>query len=188
MRHSLVVLLLLALIVSSTAPPCRGADEKGDRYREEAKMMAHFAALITWPSDTFASTEDPFMVCVIEPNPFGNHLNLAFLGKDAGDRPIVVELRPQGADADGCQIAFVNEASKSDVAALVTQSGPRHVLTVTDEGNSFKQGFLVRFFKRKGDKLGFEINRNGAVRAGLKINDFLLTLSASMTKKGAQEQ
>lgn len=188
MRQALLVLMLAVPILAGTPRPSHGLQGAADRHSVEAAMIAHFAALVSWPSDAFASASSPFVVCVFLDDPFGRYLDQATEGKKVGSRSIAIEQRRRGDSAVGCQIAFINGASSPEIADLVDQSVRLHVLTVTDDRRPFEQGLLVQFFVGGDGKVGFEIDRLGAKAAGLRINDFLLTLSTSMVKKREQSR
>jgi hypothetical protein len=118
---------------------------------------------------------DPFVLCVIGEDPFGATLDQAARSQSVDGRRIVVRRLDSAADADGCQIAFVDGSPGQPTGQLLAALGRKPVLTVTDAGNGGQRG-LVHFTVASG-RVRFFIDQAGAERRGLTISSRLLALA-----------
>jgi hypothetical protein len=145
----------------------------------KAAFLVKLAPFVDWPSRPSAS--DPFVICVIGKDPFGQVLDRAVVGQSAAGRPIVTR-RMARADRDaGCQIMYLGgslaQSSKDALAAV--RATP--VLTVTAGGRA--PGIID--LTTGTDPLRFRVDNRAAAENGLKISSKLLGLAVSVRPRAA---
>ncbi len=163
------------IIALATSPAALAAANL--EYAVKANYLYKFAPFVTWPSQAFASSAEPFQICVIGEDPFGPALDDAVKGQQIGLRRIVVR-RMQRIDGPmGCHIAFVAGSRTQPVAEIIRVLRNQPVLTVADEQQG--AGCAIRFLV-KGGRVRFIINRAAAAQGDLSISSKLLDLALSV--------
>ena len=160
-------LAALVLVVAVTSAPA--AQEVAKEYRVKAAFLYNFIKFVEWPP---RAAPGPIVICVAGRNPFGNVLADTVRGETIGGRTLDtrVILEPE----DGCHVVFVPDGA-STLAYLRAARG-QPVLTVGEAPGFIQQGGLIRFYL-DGGTVRFEIHREGAERAGLRISSRLLQLA-----------
>jgi hypothetical protein len=140
-------------------------------YAVKAAYLVKIAPFIEWPPAAFASPTAPLNICVLGHDPFGGTLDRAASGQQDNGRSI--EVRRIGTPDSSCQILYF-QGSVDQEAAL---SG-KPVLTVTDGVPSAHAGMFN--FLVANNHVGFEIDRDAANQAGIKISSKLLQLATNV--------
>ncbi|MEJ2395958.1 MAG: YfiR family protein, partial [Candidatus Thiodiazotropha sp.] len=65
-----------------------------DPRNVEAAFLRNFAHYITWPDEVFADSEEPWRICVLGRDPFGDVLEQTFEGRTEQGRSFTI-LRTQ---------------------------------------------------------------------------------------------
>lgn len=137
----------------------------------KAAFLPRFVRYVTWPPTAMPSGSDPFILCVIGNDPFGQLLDQAAASQSIDGRHIVVRRMNSTATAGNCQIAFV-AANRLDE---LTDFGNRPVLTITDGGTAGPHGII--HFAVVGGRVRFFIDQALAGRRRLTISSRLLALA-----------
>jgi len=158
---------VLALVVAWSA--VLPAQDVPLEYRVKAAFLFNFAKFVEWPPDTNAG---PLTICVAGRNVFGDFLAETVRGENINGRPLAVRvlLEPER----GCHILFVPRGAATSAYLRGTRSSP--VLTVGEAPDFIPQGGIVNFTV-EGPSVRFEIDSQGAERAGLRISSRLLRLA-----------
>lgn len=159
------VALLLGAAASAASQPTE-ADVK-------AAFLPRFARYVTWPAAAAPKNADPFVLCVIGNQQFGNAVEAAARSQSVDGRRIIVRKPLSPGATDGCQIAFVSGTSTQSVEQALGAIGRRPVLTVTDDGGP--RG-LIHFSVVDG-RVRFFIDQAAAQQRGLQISSRLLALA-----------
>ncbi len=85
----------------------RARGQEIDEYQVKAAFLYNFAKFVDWPSQTFKTPQDPIVVCVLGPNPFGSSLEAVIRGKSIDGRAFSFRQVENAGEADTCQILFV---------------------------------------------------------------------------------
>lgn len=142
-------------------------------YSVKANYLVRFAAFVEWPSDAFADTRSPVVLCVLGRDPFNGALENAARAQTAHGRALVVS-RPGTAEAAaGCHILYVGRGGGS-----LVPTGPRPILRVTDAAVSPDRGMI--HFMVSNDRVRFHIDLQAASRSRLSISSRLLNLALSV--------
>jgi len=170
--------VLSAFVAAAAIVASRPASAEVSESDVKAAFLPRFARYVTWPASAAPSGSNPFVVCVIGDDPFGNQLNSAARSQAVDGRRIVVRRLSSAEGAGGCQIAFVAGSRTAPVGQLLASLRGKPILTVTDSRNGGYQG-IVHFAVVNG-RVRFFINDADAERRGLKISSRLLALAISV--------
>lgn len=172
-------LLSIALLASLSTPGSAAGGENGPRQPEyliKAAYLYNFALFVEWPDDAFADLDAPFVVGILEPDPFGWAIDKTVEGKRINSRRIVVERLQSTQDLRHCHILFVSGADGAVAADLTKRLGSLPILIVDDAPKGAEPSGTVTFTV-KDDKVGFEIDLQAAKRTRLKIGSRILSLA-----------
>ena len=157
----LVVVAALGAVVSAQEVPLE--------YQVKAAYLFNFLQFVEWPED---ATDGPLVVCVAQPNPFGDRLANTLRDELVSGRRI--DLRVIG-DPDGtCNVLFIPRDAPADPYLQTTRATA--TLTVGESPGFLRRGGLINFI-RAGANVRFEIDEAAARRAGLRISSRLLRLA-----------
>jgi hypothetical protein len=148
----------------------------------KATYLYKLAPFVEWPPGAFDGGSEPFRLCVVGNDPFGEVLDRAVAGQAVAERPIVVT-RLDRAERDAhCQIMFVaGSDAQSSAAALAAVRG-RPILTVTDGAREERSSGMVNFVIRD-NRVRFEIDERAAAANGIVISSKLLSLAISVKRR-----
>ena len=156
------------------------AQAADDLETKEAKVKAafllNFARYVEWPENAFASTNSPIVIGVLGQDQLGRNLDMTVEGKTVEKHPVHVK-RGKGVDDLGdCHVVFVCASEREHLRATLGQLQTRPVLTVSDMDGFATDGGMILLKKKQG-MMRFDINREAAEKAGLKISSKLLKLA-----------
>lgn len=169
-RRNLLRLAGALLLLAPTAAPAQVTDTA-----VKAAFLPKFARYVTWPSAAMPRGGDPFVLCVLGSDPFGSMLDEAARSQTVDGRRIAVRRLDSAANADGCQIAFVQGSRTRPAGQLIAALGKKPVLTVTDSSNGSQRG-IIHFAVVNG-RVRFYIDQSSAAQRGLAISSRLLALA-----------
>jgi hypothetical protein len=165
--------LLISVSIAASAQPTRSDIE--------AAFLPRFARYVTWPPAARPGGSDPFVLCVIGNNPFGNGLDTAARGQSVDGRRIVVRRLDSVLAAGQCHIAFVGGSRAQSVGQMLADLRGKPILTVTDSNDTDARG-IIHFAVTSG-RVRFYINDADAGRRGLDISSRLLALAIAVKQR-----
>ncbi len=162
-------MFLLALTFFWCAVPVRA--QELTEYNVKAAMLVKFIPYIEWSGAKALSSGATATVCMVGGNPFGE---AAAVFKKASTEKLRIQVvsRAPGALGD-CHIAFLAEG--------VSTAAGDGVLTVGEDTGFTDRGGMIGF-RLVGGKVKFEINRQSASAANLKIDARLLEIAIRVIK------
>jgi hypothetical protein len=166
-KHRLLLAMFFALGASAQAM---------GEYQVKAAFLYNFARFVEWPATAFGNDKEPFRICVIGKDPFGDTLEQAVRAKTVSGRSFVVAGISGPSHAADCQILFVSSSEKNRLPAIFRALPTAGVLTIGDTEGFAAQGGIVNF-KLEGGRVRFEINVEAAERENLRISSKALTLA-----------
>jgi hypothetical protein len=141
----------------------------------KAAYLFRLTPFVDWPTNAFASPAEPFRLCIVGEDPFGESLDQAGQGQSVGKRPItIVRLKTVTPD-DRCQLMYVSGDAQFVSQSLTAVSGTP-VLTVTDV-KSGDRG-VVNFVTAE-NRVRLEINQEAALKNHLSVSSKLLDIAAA---------
>jgi hypothetical protein len=147
-----------------------------DEYLVKAAFLYNFARFVEWPQEDLRHSPEPFQVCVLGPDPFGQALDDVVEGKSIGGQPFAVRRISDAGQTGGCHILYVSSsAAKRILSTLATATLPG-ILTVGEADNPISRSVMINFI-HENNRVRFDINVNLAVRARIHISSKLLSLA-----------
>ncbi len=170
--------LLAALVISAPLPVRAAASTPApEEYEVKAAFLYHFAHLVDWPEP--GNPGDPFVIAVVGADPFGPVLDQVLAGKSVRGRPVVVErvATVTAAAAAHARILFVGKTEDDQVRRVMAALAGQPVLTVGESPGFAERGGMIGFRVTPDGRVAFDINRQRAEQAGLRMRSQLLKLA-----------
>jgi hypothetical protein len=150
-----------------------------DEYRMKAAFLFHFAQLVEWPPDSPNEGGNSLLVCTLGDDPFHGELENTVAGKQIGSRILRIRHMRPLQDTRGCNVLFISKSEGNRIPSLLANLQSAPVLTVGDADGFLGAGGMIRLFL-DGNKVRFEINRQAAESARLRISSQLLLLAKNV--------
>jgi hypothetical protein len=170
------------VLVAVAFHACSGtawAQSTVDEYHMKAAFLYHFAQLVEWPADSPSEGGISLLVCTLGDDPFHGELENTVAGKQIGSRILRIRhVRPMQ-DTSGCNVLFISKSEGNRIPSLLASLRNAPVLTVGDTDDFLGAGGMIRWFL-DGNKVRFEINRQAAESAKLRISSQLLFLAKNV--------
>jgi hypothetical protein len=150
--------------------------QKADEYQVKAAFLCNFANFVEWPPSTYKSSSDPFTVCVLGRNPFGNVLESLAAGRSVDGHPFAIRFGTDIRRIDGCQILFVSASERLRYRSILDAVKTSSVLSVGESSDFIAEGGVVDLRVENG-KVRVEIDAPAAHQRNLRVSAHLLGLS-----------
>jgi hypothetical protein len=169
---------LLAAVLVLGGSPAR-AQPTADAVK--AAFIPKFARYVQWPAAVHPAPRQPFQLCVIGRDPFGDMLDQAAASELIDGRTVAVRRMATPDGVAGCHLAFVRGASQQDTARFLIALRNRPILTVTDGAAGPQRGII--HFTVSGGRVRFFIDEAAAAERGLSISSRLLALALGVRQR-----
>ena len=175
------LLLLIVLLFPTHSKLLRANPHEVSEYQVKAAFLYNFVKFVEWPS-VLNGSQDPIVIGILGPDPFGPVLDRTFADKRVGGRRL--ELRRYGKveELQLCHVLFVSSTLKRDWSKVLAAVQGTPVMTVSDEGGFVESGGIIELLL-EDNKIRFDINLNEGKRSGLKISAQLLQLARRVEGK-----
>ena len=176
-RAGRVGLLALALSAGAAAPmwgvSVATADQAtADEDQVKAAFLFNFARFVEWPPPSTG----PLVIGVVSDDAFAKTLERLVRDRTVDQRPVVMRRLRAGDDPATCHVLYIAGSPRERAAEILRRcSGP--ILTVGDTVQFLRDGGIIRFHT-EDKRVRFQINRDNATAAGLKISSHLLKLAS----------
>ncbi|ETR69988.1 MAG: transmembrane protein [Candidatus Magnetoglobus multicellularis str. Araruama] len=153
-------------------------------YEIKAAFLIKFTDFIQWPDHSFNNDPNHFILGIMGQNVF-HHMFDPFIGTKIQGREFMVRHfngMAELASIANLQMLFICRSEIPHLQTIFDQLNTSGVLTVSDTPEFIQYGGTIVFVK-KGNRIGFEINRASEKRAGLKISSDLLQLATRVYHK-----
>ncbi len=168
--------LLLVASLAST-PTARGVDDiETKEAKVKAAFLLNFARYIEWPESAFSSSNSPVVIGLFGQDPLERNLAMTVEGRTVENHPVQVKRAKKVSELADCHVVFVSSSERDRLRGLLPALQSRPILTVSDMDGFISSGGMILLKKKQG-LMRFDINREAAERAGLKINSKLLKLA-----------
>lgn len=147
----------------------------------KAAFLLNFAKLTEWPSGTFASHENDFIICILGDTPISSRLG-QLRNRTIGGRRVVIKSVADVSESSACNLLFVASAEAYRLQQIIAYVGGKPVLTVSNITGFEKKGGIIAFFL-EDNHVRFRINIDAAARANLNISSHLLELAEIVREK-----
>jgi hypothetical protein len=172
--------LLCQVLILILPPPSGGyghAQEfRPTEYQVKAAFLFNFAKFVEWPPRAFASGTSPLVIGVLGENPFHEDLAQTIRNKTIDNHRLeITEIRSL-AQATNCHMLFISTSEKERLPEIFKSLKGARVLTVGETDRFIAAGGMINFVLQ-GTKIRFQINREAATSAGLRISSKLMSLA-----------
>lgn len=165
---AIFLVMLAAQTVSAQNPANR-------EYLIKAAYLYNLGRYVQWPKASLADANSPFVIGVLEPDPFGESLNVIARTKDLDGRRIEIRRFSRADEINGCHILYLPKAVAEQEAILQRLSG-KHILSVGETAEFLPQGGVVHFALVE-NKVRLEVSLQAAKRESLQFSSKLLQLA-----------
>ena len=175
LRAGLALLFLVLVGTSATvrAQPTENA--------VKAAFIPKFARYVQWPTTARPGPRDPFNLCVVGSDPFGELLDRAAASEQVEGRAIRLHRLSGTANLRGCHLAFVRGDTPRETVRLLQTLSSHPILTITDSRAGAPRG-MIHFTVAAG-RVRFFIDEAEARARGLSISSRLLSLALGVRQR-----
>jgi hypothetical protein len=132
---------------------------------------------ITWPPTAFANKEEPFRLCILGEDPFGDTIDLTTEGQRGKDgRSLVINRLSNSNALSSCHLLFIANSQSLPLTRELEIAKRHSILTVSDIKDFATTGGSIEFFTLE-DKVKIAINICVLEKAHLKAASDLLKVS-----------
>jgi hypothetical protein len=171
----------LGLVLSVVSCFAFRSEQPIDEYQVKAAFLFNFARFVTWPAGSFASPNDPLVICVAGPGRFGHGLEDSVKGKAIEGRVLAVRYISNAGEASSCHILFIGSEEEKDWLGGLGKMRKPGILTVGESSAAGAAGVIINF-RLEDSKVRFEINAGIADRESLQISSRLLSLARTVRR------
>jgi hypothetical protein len=165
----------MLLLLTSTACGAQTVS-RGLESQVKAAFLYKFCAYVDWPSQAFERPDSPFVIGVIDSDPFADILEQTTAGRNVNGRPVEVHRLKRGSPLTGVQIAFVAGPEAGALPNTIASGKGQAVLIVTEAERGLASGSMINFVLDQ-DKVRFDIAPTSAEQSNLKISSRLLSVA-----------
>ena len=156
---------------------CAARHQSPVLLKERASYVVGFGEFVEWPAAAFNDPKAPFVIGIFGPVAMAEKFRSLAPDRRINGREVVIRSLQSDREIPQCQVLFVSGFQRKNLPGIVARLKHASVLTVSEDVNDFNEsGVIINLFAVDGKTL-FEINRDAADRAGLKISSKLLTLA-----------
>jgi hypothetical protein len=158
--------------------PARAELSSTPEYQVKAAFLYNFIKFVEWPGDGRAGAPSTLCLGILGKDPFGDALEVV-RGKTAKGRTIVVVHFRRVEEVKDCDVLFISDSEKGQLAQTLKYLQNFPVLTVADLEGFCQAGGIIGLIEAR-KKVSFEVNIAAARRAGLRISSQLLKLARAV--------
>jgi len=172
---------VLSLIVSTVAQSATPAPtRKPTEFEVKAAYLYNFGKFIKWP----AATPDPFPVCVLGRDPFGDTLDATLQGEKIDGKSLAALRIATAHESAACRIVYVSPSEEKRLKEVIASLQKSSALTVSDIPGFVNAGGMIEFVS-EGGRIRFQVNLAAAQHAGLTLSSELLKVATSVKTEPA---
>jgi hypothetical protein len=148
--------LLLALLTAQmpAAPPTAAPS---DEYALKSVFVYNFCRFIEWPDSAFASANEPLIIGIVGPDPFGAQLKEVVQGETYHNRPIQIEHYRSAGDLRHCHLLFVTQSESARLGQILAAVEKQPVVTVGETEDFVHRGGMIGLVAER-TRVRLEIN------------------------------
>lgn len=180
---SLMIGVGIGLFVqTATANPETESDVE---YRIKAAFLLNFCKFVSWPDGLLNKADAPLIICVLGKDSF-KVCSETLAMKSVWGHPLEIRFASNAEAIGTCHLLYIPETERKESADSIARVKNKPILTVGDWEAFAYEGGMIAFVKIDG-KIRFEINRQTAEAAGIKISSQLLNLAIISNEAHAKE-
>lgn len=117
-------------------------------YQLKAVFLYNFTQFVEWPSSSFLSPDDPFVIGILGENDFETYILKIVYGDSIGGHPILIQKYNTYNDVKKCHILFIGENKTKQLNQMIGSLKKQNVLIVGDDSAILSQGGMIRIFAK----------------------------------------
>ena len=169
--QGIVVILLLPFLGTLRAAP-----PSPNEYSLKAVFLYNFCRFIDWPPAAFTSPNEPFVIGIVGPDPFGTLLDEAIAGENYHGRPIRIAHFRNAREIRQCQLLFVSHAVGGQLNAILAAVAGRNILTVGEDDLFLDHGGMIALTAEQ-NRIRLRINPTALRGTKLSVSSKLLQVA-----------
>ena len=168
---ALLALLIAPLVSAQNAAKPPSASEPALK----AALLMKILPFVQWPTNTFANTNDPVVILVVDAPDIHDQLRKYAASETVGSHPVVVH--PTLGETERIHVLFVGREHRRGLGDLQARIRGRPVLTVGEQTGFAETGGIVNILVKE-QRPSLEISREAASRVGIRFNSNLALLKS----------
>lgn len=168
-------LFLLGALLAAFSSTVSAQQEASGEYDIKAVFLYNFTRFVAWPSHTFTTRDEPFVIGILGEDPFQSLMEKIVAGEKVEGRQIVIRRYAHINEVRNCHILYISNKESRRMKDIVSSLKNRQILTVSDMPGFAVKGGMISFVVRD-KKIKLEINPSVARTAGLSISSKLLRI------------
>lgn len=141
----------------------------------KAALLMKILPFIQWPTNAFASTNEPMVIVVVDAADIHDQLRKYATNQVIGGHPVVIHRSL--ADSDRVHVLFVGREHRRGLEDLNPRIADRPVLTVGEQTGFAENGGIVNILV-KDQRPSLEISREAASKVGIRFSSNLALLKS----------
>ncbi len=183
-RACLVFWLVLA--AQAVIPQFAAAQEdSAGEYELKAAMLYNLTRFVEWPPTAYASPQAATVLCILGRDPFGESLSSMVSKQPPDVRPVQIRHVRNDKEVGGCHVLYISSSERKQVVQILSTAAGSPLLTVGEIGQFAARGGMIQF-GLEDKEVRFSVNREAALRAGLKISSRLLVLARVVKQQNGE--
>ena len=174
MRTGLVLFLLFVASFAALA------DSRPSEYDVKAAYLLNFGKFIRVEAALAATARTSFDVCVIGEDPIEAALKVLTNGERVGGQPVRILHLKDGAQARGCQIAYLSGSEGPRLEQDIEQLRGADVLAVSDNATFLARGGMIQFLL-VSDHVRFSVSLDAVRQSHLVLSSEFLRVAYAVS-------
>jgi hypothetical protein len=174
-------LLLVIFVCGSAVAGWLGAATAAPpalEHEVKAAFLYQFIKFVEWPPKALQASGDTIIIGVLGDSPIVTALK-SYEGAQAKGRRVVVRHFRDQEELEFSHVLFISASHRSRLDAILKALKSSSTLTVSDVGAFGRLGGIINFVVVER-RVGFEINKQAAEGASLKLSAQLLNLARAV--------
>jgi YfiR/HmsC-like len=144
-------------------------------YEVKAAFLYNFAKFAEWPADAFSGPDAPFVFGILGRDPFGAIID-AVEKRTVNGRTVQVRRFSDVQDIRKCHILYISSSETERLGTILRTLAHASTLLVSDSSTFVDRGGAIGFVVLD-NSVGFKINTDAVLRAGITIHSRLLKMA-----------
>jgi hypothetical protein len=138
----------------------------------KGELLIRLAYVVSWPTNAFQSSTQPFRVGILGTDPLGEGVEQAINHRKVAGRSFEIVRSPHPKDLSSCQIVFISRAESKNLASLLPEVRKPGMLLVGETDKFCQEGGMVSLLRVDGLPL-IEFHIGNTRAAALDISGHL---------------
>ncbi len=179
--HAAAAIIAIVSWFFCADPFLHAQQPKASEFQVKAAYLYNFGRFVQWPDQGGTDRTEPFEICVLGTDPFGQALDATLAGGTIGGKNVMAKRISKPQDIDSCRILFISSSEESHLKEDLVALDKTRVLTVSDIPRFSERGGMIGFIL-EGNRVRFDVNLDSAQGAGLTLSSELLKVATNVRK------